>query len=116
MIDSEWPVDRGPADRAAGRRPAAKGMLGARSSRRAAAPRVGRVAGGGGGGGWWVPVRAAGGGPAVRGARSESAEMRNRSSTVEAVGGPQRLRDEAAEGVAVERHERGRLRRPDRRR
>jgi hypothetical protein len=27
MIDVESPVDRGPADRAAGRRPAAKGML-----------------------------------------------------------------------------------------
>src|SRR3954469_19164949 len=40
MIDCEWPVDRGPADRAAGRRPAAKGMLVARSSRRAAASRT----------------------------------------------------------------------------
>src|SRR4051794_7010452 len=40
MADSGWPVDRGPADRAAGRRPAAKGMLVARSSRRAAASRA----------------------------------------------------------------------------
>jgi len=40
MIDSEWPVDRGSADRAAGRRPAAMGMLVARSSRWAAASRA----------------------------------------------------------------------------
>src|SRR4051794_38813815 len=40
MIASKWPVDRGPADRAAGRRSAAKGMLVARSSRRAAASRA----------------------------------------------------------------------------
>src|SRR5213592_2177631 len=40
MIEFEWPVDRGAADRAAGRRSAAKGMLVARSSRRAAASRA----------------------------------------------------------------------------
>jgi hypothetical protein len=40
MVDAGWTVDREPADRAAGRRPAAKGMLVARSSRRAAASRA----------------------------------------------------------------------------
>jgi hypothetical protein len=45
MLDFEWPVDRGPADRAAGRRPAAKGMLVARSEFDPARPAASRARG-----------------------------------------------------------------------